>query len=798
MKTFLIFLSRNKAYTLVNVLGLSLSLMFVILIGAYTWQEYHVNSQYPKADRILVYGNNITPEEGETEISSGGHWRLQQHFKSRYPEIESSCAVYGGKDMKFLYDIDGQRTAVATLMTDSTFFNILDIPMVLGDARTALNDMNSAVVTDEFANRIYGSPEKAIGRQLTTVDSIHLRITGVMPKIEHSSIPAVDIIVRFEKLAGVLNPNLMSEAMNNANGSEILFLERKGAHLEGKTKDMDEYQKEFFWFFKNAKTYKIHTTLTPLSKFYFTKFSRTALFKYGDPKFINILLAVGIVILLFSIFNYINLTNAISDKRAREMAMRRLVGATRGDVVVRLVSESVMLCAFSMAIAILLAWAAAPYAEKLLTTDLSPALSCGQTVVLVFAVVAFTVLLGVVSGIMPASVISSTKPIDIVKGTLHYNTHQWLSKAFIIVQNTATISLIAMAFAMSSQIAYMISQPRGYNTENLIDIPLGADDSKGLNVWYDGLKKLPQVVNVTACCGTPHGGGNNNTFEFHDREISSQILKGDANYMKVFGLKATGLTGLKDSDGNYTYVNRQMLAEEGLPVNSRYFYPYNDWTDDDKPVPHRDNVSGVLDDFTIRGIDSEQHPLYLVIDPHFDYKNQWETVIQVQGDPVTAYESVRNLFEKTFKVPLDIEIPFIDQQIAYEYKNEIRLTTILHLFAFIAMVIAVLGLVAMSTYYIDGSRKEIAIRKVFGATSGEVGRRFTGRFLSYVVIAFVLAIPIIIYFYGNWVAGYSHRAMWWQWIPAAGAIVLLVSYAAVCLQVRKASRQNPALNLKSE
>lgn len=801
MKTFLIFLSRNKGYALINVLGLSLSLMFVILIGTYTWQEYHVNSQYPKADRILVYGMKME-SNGKTEQTSGGNWWLQQHFKARYPEIESSCAIFGGKDKSEpgYIDKNGNRTQHPTLFVDSTFFTLLDMPLVLGDPRTALKDPSCAVVTEEFARQYYGSPEKAMGKRLELEWAPAFHITGVMHRIEHSSIPETDVVIRFENVKGI-NTNLINEHMNNAGGTEVLFLKREGTHLEDKVKDMDNYQKQFFWIFQ-MPSFKVETILTPLSKYYFTKLDDTVNFRQGDGKLVGVLFAVGLVILIFAVFNYINLTNALSDRRMREMAMRRLVGATKKDVVIRIVCESVLLCIVSLIVALALAFAAIPYTERLLKTELdfSSLLSPGG----IALIIVFILLLGAIAGLFPAIIISKAKPIDVVRGgtaiadghkghTLQFRT----SSLFIVVQNVATIVLIAVAFAMSAQIHHLVTAYRGFKTNNIIDVQLGLGDSdpsaevKGaMDAWYNGLKRLPQVVDVSASRGTPYSGGNNETFNFKGQKtISSQVIYGDSHFMKIFGLKVLSKTGLRNDHGNQVYVNRQMLAEEGLPIDSKFYY-----LNDDK----KENISGVIEDFTIGTFDSEQHPVRLTItDDSLRYR-QWDTVIEVQGDPVEAWESIQKLFKDIFHQSFETDHPFIDQQIAEDYESETRITTILQLFALIAVVISVLGLVAMSTYYINGRRKEIAVRKVFGATSGEVSRRFIKRFLTYVLIAFVIATPIIIYFYGGWVAQYSHRAVWWYWIPVSGLIVLAVSYAAVAMQVHHASRQNPADNIKTE
>ncbi len=795
LKSYFTFLSRNKGYTAINVLGLSLSMMFVILIGVYTWQEYHVNSQYPKADRILVYGLDM--HRGATKsLTSGGHWRLQQHFKSRYPEIESSCAIFGGKgntEMGFVKD--NNRTSYPTLFVDSTFFTMLDIPMVLGNARTALNDRNDAVVTDDFARRYFGSPEAAMGKQLNMEGRLKFRVTGVIPAIRHSSIPEADVFVRFETTE-LLNPFLTDENMSNATGAEVLFLERPGAHLESKLSDMDQYQQQFFWIFQGGDI-ETHTTLTPLSKYYFSKLDASAGLRRGDVRIVNVLFAVGLVILLFAVFNYVNLTNAISDKRAREMAMRRLVGASHRNVVNRLICESLLLCACSMIIALLLAWAAVPYTDKLLDTDLE--LSLLASPLGIALLVLFTLLLGLASGVLPATVISQVKPIDIVRGTFHFHTHQRLSQAFIIVQNVCTIVLIAVAFAMSAQIHYMIHLPRGYNTHDILKIPIGSggpassdNDRKAMDAWYDGLKQIPEVADASACYGTPLDGGNNSTFTIGHTTISSQVMMGDSHYMKLFGLKVISRTGLRDSSNNEVYVNRQMLAEEGLPMNSRYYYV------SDNGAPQRLNISGVLSDFTMRGLESTQHPMVLTIVGDSLRYSQWATAIQLQGDEVKGCEAIRQLFQKCFDSPLDLSDFFLDKQIKDEYQAETRIATVVSLFAVIAIVISLLGLVAMSTYYIDGRRKEIAIRKVFGSTSAGVEKRLIRQFMSYVLVAFVIAVPLAVWLYSSWVSQYSHRAVWWPWILFAGAVVFLASFLAVFMQSRRAARQNPSVNLKQE
>lgn len=805
MKSYLTFLSRNKGYTLINVLGLSLSMMFVILIGIYTWQEYHVNSQYPKADRMLVYGFDLE-YNGQVEHCSVGHWQLQKHLKAHYPEIESSCCL--SEVYSSYTDSQGKTVRESTLFTDSTFLSIFDIPMILGDQQTALNDRDAAIVTDKFARRWFGSPEAAMGKRIALEDSIPLHITGVIHQFNHSSIPhEIDVITRYEHV-GMYNYGLVMESMNSFNDQSLIILQKEGAHLEEKTADMDKFQQSFLWIFKPDKSMTCHTTLTPLSKYYFTKFDSGSILETGNKTLVNMLLVMGLVILLFAVFNYVNLTNAISDKRSREMAMRQLVGATHRQVVMRLITESVLLCAFSMIIATGLSLAAAPYTNSLLKShlDLSLLYSPGGIAV----IIVFTLLLGVIAGLLPATVISRAKPIDIVRGSEQFHIKHSIFKIgtkglFIVIQNTITILLIAASTSFYSQIRYLINAPRGYNTHNLIDVKLSGGDEKSMDAWYNGLKRLPQVIDATACCGTPYSGGSNNTFMHNGRNISTQLILGDSHFMKIFGLKVESRTGLKvdwsktsadpSQQPKECFVNRQMLSDEGLPMNSRYFLTT---LNTNTNGPRKENLSGILKDFTIREIGNSQHPIALYIMNDNIRNIQWETVIEVQGDPVTAYKSIQKLYQTIFKEQLDSDHPFIDQQIESDYEEQLRMVKILNIFAIITIIISALGLVAMSTYYIDRHRKEIAIRKVFGSTSSEVSRRLIRQFLSYVAIAFVIAVPLFFWLVGSWMEQYSYRAVWWPWIIAAGLVVLVISLLAVFFQSRRAARQTPSKNLKAE
>ena len=301
------------------------------------------------------------------------------------------------------------------------------------------------------------------------------------------------------------------------------------------------------------------------------------------------------------------------------------------------------------------------------------------------------------------------------------------------------------------------------------------------------LRKLPCVTGVTACQGYPFDGGNNNTTNIDNRTLSFQVLQGDADYMRTLGIKLLRDYHLDDPEA--AYVNKQTLAELGLPMDSRSFSV-------NIGVEH---IRGVIDDIKIRTVTSDQHPLLIYISKEMKYP--WNILVRVRGDESEAYERIKDVYSNVTDMDLTTiaDKQYLDQLISQEYVQEKRISTIVTLFATIAVIISLLGLVAMSTYFIEQRRKEIAIRKVFGSTSRQIYVRLVRTFLSYVGVAFVIAVPLIYHFMTQWLSNYNYRIDLGLWIYAvAGATCLLVSFAAVMVQSHHAANTNPAESIKME
>lgn len=781
LKSYFTFLSRNKAYTAVNVFGLAVSLTFVIIIGLYTWQEFSIDQQHSKAKRIYNIGMSMDDRDWRT---ADCHHVVLRYLRSRYPEIEQTCGFTAGS-LK-LKEKDNFLN-IYVLQADSTFFSMFDFPLLQGNRANCLSQKGNIVLTESTARRLFGDAE-VVGRTLTTADNSHFRITGVVKDFDNTIIDKdIQGVIDFSFCTNLANKDEYFPNMVNMAGTSSFVQVHEGCDFAAKQKDVDAYFQTFF-----IKGF--HPIITRLDKLYFSGLDAFML-QMGNPTLVKILFAVGIAILLFSIMNYVNLTVAQSGYRAREMATRRLFGCTKGTVGVNMFTESLVMCVISMLIAVAFACVCTPYASQLLDKKLDiNILASPQAVGIMLA---FILLVSLAAGALPATILSRVKPIEVVRGTFRKHTKMIFSRVFITVQNIITIVMLACAVIMSMQMLHLIKAPLGFNTENIISIEY-PDEFTSLHSgeFEDRLRTLPFVKAVAPSYGTPATGGNNNTvtFDGEKREWPFQFICGTTEMMKIYGL--TLKNDLHAKGDSIVYLNDMALEALQMKPTDRHLsnrYDQIRFGCFGKEA----QFGGVLNDFRIRNILEEQHPLLVQVCNNI--KEPWNISILVSGDPIEAYAKIKEVYKEVFHEDIDESgSPFVDKFVQARFEQELRTTKIVSLFAVIAIVISLLGLVAMSTYFIQQRAREIAIRKVFGSTGNQIRLRLIRTFMLYVGIAFVIAVPIVVHFMSKWIEQYSYRIVWWPWIVAAGAIVMLISFAAVAVQSWMASNENPVKNIRQE
>ncbi|MGM9732973.1 MAG: ABC transporter permease [Prevotella sp.] len=782
--SYLRFLSRNKVYTVINVFGLSVSLMFVMLIGVYVWQEYRVTRDIPESERVEAIGMRFAGKE-----LFGTHHYAGKQLQKMFPEIEAVCGV---SKLELTLNKGDERFRAQVLSADSTFFTLFGYPLREGDAVRCLETKDAAVVSESFAMKYFGEKD-VVGRTITFRDSLKFHVTAVMKDLDGRIFRNADMVVNYyNQCYGNYcdTDEAFLKRFVNLTGCSLFLRLREGKTFVGREKELVDCYASFWSDFAEQKPGDeryIQPYAMKYKDVYFSKTTDNGVMRFGDIMLVRILAAVALVILLFAVMNYVNLTVAQSGKRAREMAARRLFGAQRREIAMRFVGESLMLCALAFLLALLLTFAFAASFGELLGTKMNMSLMLSPMVIaLLLAILLVT---GILSGVVPAAVSSRVDPMEIVRGTFVHKTKMVFSRVFIVVQNIITITMLACSLVMVVQMKHLADAPLGFQQNNILTI----DDVDSHERFKQELMKLPFVKLVTPSMGTPANGGNNQTVVnsegFVDMKIQHFIV--EKEFFDIYGLTLTD--GSMPKPGMY-YMNKSM--ENDVKASDAIRDPRNTL----KKIhllnhDFEEQYGGTLNDFRIRSIEEEQCQLLISVVDKVPYC--WNLNILMEGDLEEGYNEIARLYHKFYHEELgEKQARFIDDQVQLAFEAQIRTSRIVSLFALVAILISMLGLIAMSTYFIEQRQKEIAVRKVFGSTNAQMHLRLVRTFLMYVVIAFVISVPIVLYFMKDWIIQYSYRITWWPWIAVAGAIILLISFAAVMVQSWVAANENPIKHIK--
>lgn len=507
--------------------------------------------------------------------------------------------------------------------------------------------------------------------------------------------------------------------------------------------------------------------------------------RLGNKTTVMLLAGMCFLLLLFAILNYVNMTTALSGFRAKEMATRRLIGATKGGIFMKMIVESTIICAAAMVIAVLLGEAISPAASKVLNYDISIFKAISPVSVLVC--VLFTVLVGVIAGIVPALIIQKAEPIEIVRGTLRLKTKTLYSKVIIVIQNVITVVMLVTAFTMFLQIRSMINAPAGYNTEDQITISNEYGRAGELAPLINKLKAESCVEAVGLGDGYPMFDTNNWTMSTESgKEASFQLVKGDCAYFNILGIR-------KKQD-NHTpdcyWLNEYAYGVLGIDETATEFTTKSNRTM---------QIGGIYYDFKIKPLLEEQHPaLIYQYDEYPADRWPWTILIKTTPDHKEAFVRVKAVIDEMYPDKI-FDASYVEDDIKMVFSSERRVLEIMVIFTILSLFVSALGLVAMSSYYMQQERRTVSLKKVYGADYNSVLWGLVAEFMKMIGVAFVIAVPVAWYLMHTWLNGYSYRiALHWWIFVAAGLFTALIAVLSVLWQAIRAARTNPAIELKKE
>lgn len=779
MSSFINFLKRNKLYSAVNLLGLSLSMAFVLLLAVYVTSQLNTDSFQKNADRIYVIA--------QKETLSSAYW-LSRHMKANFPEIERS-ASYSSNGMQE-YKIDGNIVNARTSYADSSFFDMFSFPLVEGDFSEWKASISGVLISESFAKAQFGDRDP-VGREIrfdgadSTVSN--LTVSGVFKDIENSIIRPCDIFLRGEIMTITNQTN--DERMSNAGSSTCFVMAYPNADLPARHDDILKWCRENFWrYMSDYGGGDNDVRIIPLRDVYFLSDGNEDYndsLRLGNKTTVMLLAGMCFLLLLFAILNYVNMTTALSGFRAKEMATRRLIGATKGGIFMKMIVESTIICAAAMVIAVLLGEAISPAASKVLNYDISIFKAISPVSVLVC--VLFTVLVGVIAGIVPALIIQKAEPIEIVRGTLRLKTKTLYSKVIIVIQNVITVVMLVTAFTMFLQIRSMINAPVGYNTEDQITISNQFGLAGDLTPLINKLKAESCVEAVGLGDGHPMFMTNNWTMSTESgREASFQLVKGDSAYFNILGIR-------KKQDNhspNSYWLNEYAYGILEIDETATEFTTKSNRTM---------QIGGIYYDFKIKPLLEEQHPaLIYQYDEYPAGKWPWTILVKTTPDHKEALARVKAVFSELYPDKL-FDASYVEDDIKAVFASENRVLEIMVIFTILSLFVSALGLVAMSSYYMQQERRTVSLKKVYGADYNSVLWGLVAEFMKMIGVAFVIAVPVAWYLMHTWLNGYSYRIGLHWWIFAvAGLFTAVIAALAVLWQAVRAARTNPAIELKKE
>ena len=774
MKSFWNFLKKNKLYAAVNLVGLTVSMAFVLLLAVYIQRQLTTDSFQQNADRIYVVANedNVTM----------GYW-LDKHLKNNFPEIEKGCCVANIASAA-AFNIDGERVYGSTMAADSTFFEMFSYDLVEGNKADWRVSQDRCMVSREFANAHFGDKDP-LGQIISFnyEGSFQLTVCGVYEDFGNSILKAPDVLIR-----GDLMPKINSshdEFMSNAGGGICFVMAYPGADLQGRHDDILDWCEENFWVYKSQYD---KVRIIPLRDMYFLnegiRYGSDTI-QFGNRSFVNLLLAMCLLLLAFAVLNYINMTTALTGFRAKEMATRRLVGADKRSIFLKVISESTLICGISMLLAILLAEALCPAVSRLLEYQVS--IFKAITPVNVLLVLGFIVILGVLSGIVPALLIQQAQPIEIVRGTLRLKTKTVYSKVIIIVQNVVAVVMLVSALTMGLQIRHLISADLGYNTKDILVVDNAYGQTGQIRPLLDRLRAEPCVEEVGQGDGIPLEGTNNWTMEMPDGHwVSFQQIQGDDKYFDILGLKVKQ----DNHQPNKWWLNEYAFKQIGIEETATEFQTAQNGTR---------SIGGIYYDFKIRPLEQDQSATMIYNrGENTDDDYPWVLIVKTTGDQAAAKKRVEAIAGEVFPGRL-FEAQYIEEMIEDGFGDESRVLKIVIIFTLLSILVSALGLFAMSSYYMQQEIRSVSVKKVFGADYSGVLKELVLSFMKMVGIAFVIGVPIAWFIMNRWLSGYGHRINlhWWIFLPA-GAVVALIAIVSVLYQSIKTARTNPAEALKKE
>lgn len=795
-------LIRNRAFATINIVGLALGIATCLLILLFVQNELSYDRFNEKADRIVrvIFRGSV---QGEKMNEAHVMPPTAQTLKADYPEVLEATRLrkaYSGiisyKEKTFNND--------AIVFADSNFFQVFTIPLLAGDAKTALIQPNKAVITRKMAARYFGNDDP-IGKVLSfkSWDKLYT-ITGVIDKVPDNSHFHFDLFVSMASFPEARQSSWMTSEFFTylvlPKGYDYKRLEAKLPQVVDKY--MGPQLKQAFGMSMaqfRQKGNDVGLFLQPLTDIHLHSQLNGELGANSDVLYVYMFGAIAVFMLLIACINFMNLSTAGASKRAREVGIRKALGSVKLALTKQFLIESLLLTAIALVLAIGLVYLALPLFNSLADKELR--LNLVGSPWLLPGLLLLGLVVGVVAGSYPAFYLSSFKPVTVLKGLRFTGDRGSIGfrSGLVVVQFFISITLMVGTTVVYRQLSYIQTKKLGYDKDQVLVLPETWLLSKKEAVFRDQLMQDPRVVHVSTSGYLPAGPSNNNNFMVYPEANSTQLVKTlrydvDYNYIPTLGIRmAAGRNFSKafGTDSSGVILNETAARTFGWSTNALGHTITNTNNDGSKGTYR---VIGVVKDFHFKSLHERISPLVMVLG------HTGGTVIaKVKTKDIAGLLASLKTHWTKLAPDAPFTYSFLDDRFLATYKAEQKIGRILGIFAGLTIFVACLGLFGLAMFTANQRQKEIGVRKVLGASVTNVIVLLSTDFLKLVAVALLLASPVAWYAMTQWLHGFAYRITieWWMF-ALAGVLSIAVALLTVSFQSVKAALTNPVTSLRSE
>ncbi len=769
-------LKKYKGYSFINIFGLAVGMTCTILILMWVQDELSYDRFIPNADRLYRVIDKENYSAGDVPMFSMNPPALSQTLVNEYPEIEEAARLRTVKSSVVQY---GKKifTEDNLVFTDPAFLKMFSISFIKGNSNTALSNISSIVLTQNSAEKYFGS-ENPLGKILRINNHLDYIVTGVIKNIPHNSHLKINFLLPFN---AIKDYGYTIEGWNNYAHTTYVLINKNADYQEVSKKIANTID-------QNQKDAKITISLQPITDIHLYSQNIWGIGGTGDITQVYIFSIIAFLILLLACINFINLATARASSRAKEVGMRKVVGARRKEIIYQFFLESIIYAFAALLISIFLIFDLLPLFNSISGKDLTFGFNNDFGILLLAGSVAL--ITGIISGSYPALILSRFQPVKVLKGRLGLSTsNKNFRKPLVIFQFSLTIILIIGTVVVGRQLNFLQSKNLGFNKEQVLCIKLHGNQPQKLDLIENQLKTNPQVINISAVSYPPSGILSSTRISKWDTkktnsDFLSYLLSADFNFAKTMQIKMFEgrYFSLKSDTAGGCVINEAAVKAMGMqsPIGKKV---------------EGLKIIGVIKDFNFTSLHSKISPLIVYFDPN----DIQQLLVRIKpGDFKQTINSIEETWDR-IAPEFPFEYSFLDEQINNQYKADISVGNVINTFSLLALFIACMGMFGLASFTSEQRTKEVGIRKVLGARVSGIVMLLSKEFTKYVLIANLFAWPIAYYAINKWLEGFAYRidVSWWMF-AAAGGITLFVALLSVSYQAVKAAVANPIKSLKYE